>query len=68
MIGLFAWATPNGPRSAIMLEEIARPYTIHLVDLAFGVQFAPEFPAISPTTTRPAGFRSHAATNATHST
>jgi GST-like protein len=54
MIELFTWATPNGARAAIMLEEIGLPYTVHLVDLTAGAQFAPEFLAISPNNKIPA--------------
>ena len=54
MIELFTWATPNGARPAIMLEEIGLPYKVHLVDLTAGAQFAPEFLAISPNNKIPA--------------
>ena len=37
-----------------MLEEIGLPYTVHLVDLTAGAQFAPEFLAISSNNKIPA--------------
>ena len=42
MIELLTWATPNGSRPAIMLEEVELPYTVRLVDITAGAQFAPE--------------------------
>jgi GSH-dependent disulfide-bond oxidoreductase len=53
-IDLFYWATPNGWKISIMLEECAMPYTVHLVDIGRGDQFKPEFLAISPNNRMPA--------------
>jgi GSH-dependent disulfide-bond oxidoreductase len=54
MIELFTWATPNGARPAIMLEEAGLPYTVRLIDIAAGAQFSPKFLAISPNSKIPA--------------
>ena len=54
MIDLFTWATPNGYKISIALEEVGLPYTAHLVDIGRGAQFAPEFLAISPNNKIPA--------------
>jgi GST-like protein len=54
MIELYTWATPNGTKPAIMLEETGIAYTVHLVDITKGEQFAPDFLAISPNNKIPA--------------
>jgi GST-like protein len=48
MFDLYTWATPNGHRVSIMLEELGAPYAIHPVDLDAGAQFDPAFQALSP--------------------
>jgi GST-like protein len=48
MIEVYSWATPNGHKVHIMLEECALPYGVHAVDIGAGDQFKPEFLAISP--------------------
>ena len=48
MIDLYTWATPNGRKVSIMLEELGLDYTIHEVDISKGQQREPEFLAISP--------------------
>jgi len=48
MIELHSWATPNGHKVHIMLEECALPYAVHAVDISAGDQFKPAFLAISP--------------------
>ena len=53
-IELYFWTTPNGFKISIMLEELAVPYTEHLVDIDKGQQFAPEFLKISPNNRIPA--------------
>ncbi len=50
MIEVYSWATPNGHKVHIMLEECGLPYRAHAVDIGAGEQFAPDFLAISPTT------------------
>lgn len=54
MIDLYYAPTPNGWKVSIMLEECGLDYTTHLMDLAKGVQFAPEFLKISPNAKMPA--------------
>jgi len=54
MLDVFTWATPNGHKIHIMLEECRLPYTVHAVDIGAGDQFEPEFLAISPNNKIPA--------------
>lgn len=54
MIDLYTFTTPNGRKPAILLEELAMPYTIHSVNISQGEQFDPEFLAISPNNKIPA--------------
>ena len=54
MIDLYTWATPNGRKASIMLEEVGLPYTVHPIDISKGDQFKPEFLAISPNNKMPA--------------
>ncbi|MCU0523553.1 MAG: glutathione S-transferase N-terminal domain-containing protein [Elainella sp. Prado103] len=54
MIDLYTFATPNGRKVSIMLEEIKLPYQVHVIDIRKGDQFAPEFVAINPNSKIPA--------------
>ena len=54
MIEVYSWATPNGHKVHIMLEECGLPYRVHAVDIANGDQFSPEFLALSPNNKIPA--------------
>lgn len=54
MIEVYSWATPNGHKVHIMLEECGLPYRIHGVDIGAGDQFQPDFLAISPNNKIPA--------------
>lgn len=54
MIDLYSWATPNGHKIHIMLEECGLSYRAHPVDIGKGEQFTPEFLAISPNNKIPA--------------
>jgi GST-like protein len=54
MIEVYSWATPNGHKVHIMLEECGLPYRVHPVDIGQGDQFKPEFLAISPNNKIPA--------------
>lgn len=54
MIDLYSWATPNGHKVHIMLEECALPYQAHAIDIGRGEQFAPSFLTISPNNKIPA--------------
>jgi GSH-dependent disulfide-bond oxidoreductase len=54
MIDVHSWATPNGHKVHIMLEECGLPYKVHAVDIGAGDQFKPEFLTISPNNKIPA--------------
>ena len=47
-IELHAFDTPNGRKISVALEEMALPYTVHVVDITRGEQHEPGFVAISP--------------------
>ena len=53
-IDLYFWTTPNGYKISIMLEECGLPYSLHMIDINKGQQFAPEFLKISPNNKIPA--------------
>jgi|SRR5208282_1106803 len=48
MIDLYTWATPNGRKISIMLEEVGLPYRVIKVDIASGDQFKPEYLTLNP--------------------
>ncbi len=54
MIEVYSWATPNGHKVHVMLEECGLAYRAIPVDIGAGAQFAPEFLAISPNNKIPA--------------
>ncbi|MEO7129700.1 MAG: glutathione S-transferase N-terminal domain-containing protein, partial [Rhodoferax sp.] len=54
MIDIFSWATPNGHKVHIMLEECGLPYRVHPVNIGAGDQFEPDFLRISPNNKIPA--------------
>jgi GST-like protein len=54
MIEVYSWATPNGHKVHIMLEECGLPYRAHAIDIGAGEQFAPDFLSISPNNKIPA--------------
>ena len=54
MIDVYSWATPNGHKVHIMLEECGLPYRVHAVNIGAGDQFKPQFLAISPNNKIPA--------------
>src|SRR5678816_1643340 len=54
MIEVYSWATPNGHKIHIMLEECGLAYRAIPVDIGKGDQFKPEFLAISPNNKIPA--------------
>ncbi len=54
MIELYTWATPNGRKASIMLEEIGLPYKVHPVNIGRQEQFDPAFVKISPNSKIPA--------------
>ncbi|WP_225408905.1 glutathione S-transferase family protein [Stigmatella hybrida] len=48
MIDLYTWATPNGYKVSVTLEELGLPYTVHPVDIGKGEQKQPPFLRINP--------------------
>jgi GST-like protein len=54
MIDVYSWATPNGHKVHIMLEECGLPYKAHPIDIGKGEQFTPPFLKISPNNRIPA--------------
>jgi GSH-dependent disulfide-bond oxidoreductase len=54
MIQHFYWPTPNGHKTAIMLEETGVEYQVHPINILKGEQLTPEFIAISPNNRIPA--------------
>ncbi|UXI67737.1 glutathione S-transferase N-terminal domain-containing protein [Tahibacter amnicola] len=54
MIELYYWATPNGQKLRLFLEEAELAYRLVPVNIGKGEQFAPEFLAISPNNRIPA--------------
>ena len=54
MIDLYTWATPNGRKASIMLEEVGLPYSVHPVNIGRQEQFDPAFVEISPNSKIPA--------------
>ena len=53
-IEVYSWATPNGHKVHVMLEECGLPYRAIPVDIGAGEQFAPDFLAVSPNNKIPA--------------
>ena len=53
-IDLYTWATPNGRKVSIMLEELELPYRVFPIDITKGDQMDPEFIAFSPNNKIPA--------------
>jgi GST-like protein len=43
MIDLYTWATPNGRKISIALEELGLPYEVHPINIGEGEQFSTEF-------------------------
>jgi GST-like protein len=54
MIDLYTWATPNGRKASILLEELGLAYRVHPIDITKGDQFDPAFLKISPNNKIPA--------------
>jgi GST-like protein len=54
MIDIYSWATPNGHKIHIMLEETGLEYKAHPINIGAGDQFTKEFLAISPNNKIPA--------------
>jgi GST-like protein len=53
-IELWAYNTPNGRKISVAMEEMGLPYSVRIVDITKGEQFAPGFLAISPNNRIPA--------------
>jgi GSH-dependent disulfide-bond oxidoreductase len=54
MIDLYYWATPNGHKITLFLEESKVPYNLHHVHIGKGEQFQPSYLAIAPNNRIPA--------------
>lgn len=54
MIDVYSWATPNGHKVHIMLEECSMEYQVHAIDIGAGDQFSDAFLKISPNNKIPA--------------
>ena len=54
MIDLYNWATPNGQKISIALEELGLTYKLNLINIGADEQFAPNFLAFSPNNRIPA--------------
>tara|TARA_B110000902_G_scaffold267182_1_gene358896 strand:+ start:1557 stop:2255 length:699 start_codon:yes stop_codon:yes gene_type:complete len=54
MIQHYYWPTPNGHKTAIMLEEVELEYEVCTINILEGDQFDPAFIAISPNNRIPA--------------
>jgi GSH-dependent disulfide-bond oxidoreductase len=54
MIDLYTWATPNGRKVSIALEEMGLDYNVIPIDIGADEQFSPEFLAVSPNNKIPA--------------
>lgn len=48
MIDLYTWATPNGHKASIMLEECGLDYKVFPIDIGQGQQQRPDFLAVNP--------------------
>lgn len=48
MIDLYTWATPNGWKISVTLEELGLPYTVHPIDIGKGEQKQPAYLKINP--------------------
>lgn len=53
-IDLYTWATPNGRKASVMLEEVGLPYEEHAINISKGEQFQPDFLKVSPNNRIPA--------------
>jgi GST-like protein len=54
MIDFYTWATPNGRKISIMLEEARLDYAVKPINIETGEQHSPEFVRISPNAKIPA--------------
>ena len=54
MIDLYTWATPNGRKVSILLEELGLDYEVHSINISRGDQNTPKFLKVSPNNKIPA--------------
>ena len=54
MIDLYSWATPNGQKISIALEELGLAYRLRLINIGADEQFAANFLSVSPNNRIPA--------------
>jgi len=54
MIDLYTWATPNGRKVSIALEEMGLDYNVIPINIGADEQFSPEFLEVSPNNKIPA--------------
>ena len=54
MIEIYTWATPNGRKASIALEELGLPYAVHPINIGKDEQFDPGFLKVSPNNKIPA--------------
>lgn len=47
-IQLYTWATPNGRKISVMLEELGVAYDVHPINISKNDQFTPAYLAINP--------------------
>lgn len=59
MIDLYTWATPNGYKVSVTLEELGLPYTVRPIDIGKNEQKSPEFLKINPNGRIPAIVDTH---------
>lgn len=53
-IDLYTWATPNGRKVSVMLEELGLEYNVHPIHIGKGEQFQEHFLAVAPNNRIPA--------------
>lgn len=53
MYDLYTWATPNGFKVSILLEELGQAYNVIPVDIGKGDQFKPDYLKINPNNKMP---------------
>jgi GSH-dependent disulfide-bond oxidoreductase len=48
MIDLYTWATPNGWKASILLEELRVPHSVHPISFRKLEQKRPEYRVLNP--------------------
>src|SRR5205085_12455377 len=54
MLELYTWATPNGQKVHILLEELGVPYVVKPINIFEGEQLTDQFHAVNPNRRIPA--------------